>query len=107
MTVKYDGTLVVLGGEEMIVPPLNFRSLRLLGSHLESLSRVGADIPSPDNVESIILILHAAIERNYPEYTREKLEDNLDLANMTEVIAAVMRVSGFAQVGKTPEVERS
>lgn len=80
-----DGTLLT-------VPPLNLAALESLQDRLSKFAG-GMD------KESIALVVDAALaalHRNYPEITRERLvNDLLDVGNFQEVMEAVMDVSGL------------
>jgi hypothetical protein len=91
MTTKFKGISLLLGDKNYVVPPLNFRTLQSLQSRLETFSG-GVDAASLDLV---VDSLHGAIQRNYPEVTRDDCVDMLDLGNMEEVMQAVMDVSGL------------
>lgn len=91
--VKVTGLPVVLDGQTFICPPLNFRSLQALQVRLSGFK---GDL-SMESVEIVLDAAHAALARNYPDMTRDFLIDSLDVANMTEVMQAVMDVSGLAR----------
>jgi hypothetical protein len=86
-------------GEKMIVPPLNLGAIELLQDRLGKFN-------GTMNSESIALVIDAtlmALQRNYPEVTREQVStDLLDLGNMEEVMGLVMDVSGL----KRKEIEK-
>lgn len=91
MTTKFKGITLTLGDRDYVVPPLNFRTLQALQARLEKFTG-GVDAESLDLV---VDSLHGAIQRNYPETTREECIDLLDLDNMEDVMQAVMDVSGL------------
>lgn len=89
------GTEVELGGEVMIVPPLNLSALELFQDRLSSYQG-GID---PESVKFVAEVAHAAIRRNYPDVTIEQLKDWIDLGNIGQVFNAVMNVSGLVRQG--------
>jgi len=96
--VDRGGTWVMIGETEFKVPPLNFRALR---EHMDSINRLsnlrnGAS-PGPQDFASISAVVHAALARNYPQITLDEVEDMLDIGNMTEVLNAVMAMSGLVR----------
>jgi hypothetical protein len=90
--VKIPGVLVTMGGKEREIPPLSFKALKRLGPKLATLN-VGS--VSEEAVATILEATFLAIQRNYPDVTMEELEDELDVGNMTDVIQAIMDVSGL------------
>lgn len=94
-----DGVKIKMGGKEYEVPALSFGQLRRLMPKIASLSAIGADI-QPEQMDAITEIVHAALSRNYPDITREAVEDMIDLRNAGAVISAVMGQSGLVPSGE-------
>ena len=94
-TAKFKGVQVSFAdGTVLTVPPLNLASIQLLQDRLAKFSG-GLD---KDSIELIIDSTMLALQRNYPDMTRERLlNDLLDLGNMEEVMRAVMDVSGLVR----------
>lgn len=98
------GIEIDFGSERLTVPPLTLGSLQLLQGKLEKFQ---ADT-SPESVATVIEAAFLALRRNYPDITRERVAEILDLGNMLDVLSAVMDVSGMKRkeiaAGKaTPE----
>lgn len=92
-----EGIKINLGGTEYIVPPLNFKSLKRLQPIIESLSQI--DITMTDKqIDDIAEIVHAAISRNYPDFTKEQILDVLDLGNIGPILASILGASGVKKV---------
>jgi hypothetical protein len=91
MTTKFKGIKLTLGGKDLVVPPLNFRSLQQLQDRLATFSG-GVD---PESINLVVDATHEALKRNYPDMTRDDVIDGLDLENMLGVMEAVMDVSGM------------
>lgn len=79
------------GGVEYVIPPLNLRSLEHLGEKLNNID--GSDMLT--QIKTIGEAAHLAIQRNYPEVTKEQVDELIDVGNMLDVMACVMDVSGM------------
>ena len=103
------GQWVSLGGREMLVPPLSLGTIKAMQAEVEALQHM-AGVPTPAQIDTVIGLFHAALVRNYPDVTRAEVEDDVDLGNYAELLAAVMSISGFRreQPGQgEPEAQRS
>ena len=98
-----EGVKITLGGREFVAPPLNFKALRKLTPQFSALATMGA-VPSDDQIDVVIDIVLAALNRNYPGLTRDELEDCLDLANLSLALQAILGASGLE---KTTQGEAS
>lgn len=94
---KIKGIAIDFGGTTMIVPPLSLGAMQQLQ---EGLANFTGDIRDPAQIALIIDATHAALRRNYPELTREQAAEILDLENMSDVMQAVMDVSGLKRKAK-------
>ena len=83
-----------------IVPPLSMRQVRELSPKLDLMKQGSAG--AQDHVMDVIL---AAMQRNYPDMTRQQVAELIDLGTMQTCMAAVMKVSGFT--GSTESGEAS
>jgi hypothetical protein len=86
------GIKLELGGAEWVVPPLN------LGALLDLQDRIAQFKPGSIDSTSIGVVVdcvHRALKRNYPDTSREFVAEHLDVANMVEVMQAVLDVSGL------------
>jgi hypothetical protein len=99
LSVKIPGVSVVMGGITRVVPPLNLKALSLLQDRLSTFVG-GVD---KESVELILDAAEAALKRNYTEITRDQIEEELDVGNMTDVFNAIMDVSGLRR--KAQELE--
>lgn len=86
-----DGARLKIGRREYIVPPLNLRGVKRAQVLIPALAREG----DPAAVDAAVEILHLAVARNYPEVTREQLEDEVDLGNLNQLVEAVLAIAGF------------
>lgn len=88
------GIKLTMGGTEYEVPPLNFRALETLQPSIQQMGALNGFI-SKEQMAVIADVVLAALQRNYPEMTRERVMDMLDLGNMAAVFKAIMGASGF------------
>jgi hypothetical protein len=96
-----EGTPVKIGRQVLIVPALNFKALRMLKPQLAILHALGPTTEVTDEVhEAMVDIVHTALKRNYPNLSREDLEDGFDLSNRDRIVRAVMGQSGMTQSGE-------
>lgn len=97
-----EGVKITLGGREFVAPPLNFRALRRLTPHFSALTTMGA-VPTDDQIDVVIDIVLAALNRNYPDLVRDELEELLDLANLSVALQAILGASGLEKTsGEAP-----
>lgn len=92
--VKFAGVEVRVGQKTYIVPPLSFRQLRELKDKISKL-RPGVQDFDDDTLDAFVDVIQAALSRNYPEVTREDLENDIDLGNVTDLVLAVTNTSGL------------
>jgi hypothetical protein len=88
------GVAVAMGGQDWIVPPLTLGQLRRLMPKVRQLTEIGASMGEPQ-INVLIDIVTAALQRNYPETTPDKVENLLDLGNASAVLSAVLTGSGL------------
>jgi hypothetical protein len=84
------GTVVAIGGEDFIVPPLSIARLREFLPRLQELSGLDATQMGVAQLEAPVAIITAALQRNYPDLTKEKVEEILDLGNALPVLNAIL-----------------
>lgn len=89
---KFKGIKAFEDRPDLVVPPLNFRSLQELQGRLQSFKLGGID---PESLDTVVDAAHAALTRNYPDMTRDEVIDLLDVGNMADVMEAIMDVSGL------------
>jgi len=95
MTTKYDGITVTLGGEARTLPPLTLRALRKLNPKLRLLADLTSGLPTEEQIEAIVAVVHESLSRNYPDVTADQVEEWLDMGNLGVTLAAVMAVAGL------------
>lgn len=92
------GVAVAMGGQDWIVPPLTLGQLRRLMPKVRQLTEIGASMGEPQ-IGVLVDIVTAALQRNYPEMTPDKVENLLDLGNASVVLNAVLTGSGLKPAG--------
>jgi len=104
------GVAVAMGGQDWIVPPLTLGQLRRLMPKVRQLTEIGAAMGEAQ-INVLIDIVTAALQRNYPETTPDRVEDLLDLGNASAVLNAVLTGSGLkpsgAAMGEAPALGTS
>lgn len=100
------GRKLNLGGTDYVVPPFPMRILREHPEWLKAIRQI-EDIPDSEQAEAIVGIVHAALNRNYPDLTFDQVENMLDIPTGLTALTAVMDVSGMAPVlpGSSGEAE--
>jgi hypothetical protein len=92
------GAAIAMGGQDWIVPPLTLGQLRRLMPKVRQLTEIGASMGEAQ-IGVLIDIVTAALQRNYPETTPDKVENLLDLGNASAVLNAVLTGSGLKPGG--------
>ncbi len=88
------GVSVAMGGNDWMVPPLTLGQLRRLMPKVRELNAIGASMDETQ-IDVLVEIVTAALQRNYPEVTAEVVESLLDLSNAAAVLGAVLTGSGL------------
>jgi hypothetical protein len=103
-----EGISVKMKGQDYIIPPLNFKSIRKLQPDIEALGTIvpGAAMTG-DQIDTVMRVILTAMERNYPDLTAGELEDLVDLGNLKAIIDAILGVSGYGQGETGPGEDRS
>lgn len=95
------GIDVTLGRDTYVVPPLNFRMLKDLAQQIAIVNKGGSFVSDSDTREAFIDVIHASVQRNYPDVTRDQIVDVLDVSNAQAAMLALLGVSGFERKAKT------
>lgn len=97
---EHEGVTLTIAGRDWIIPALNFAALRSLRPQIEALGSVSLSATlSDEQIDTVILIIHTALKRNYPDITKDAVEEMIDLGNIKRIINAVMGISGFVTGG--------
>ncbi|MFX5061062.1 hypothetical protein ABTC45_17950 [Acinetobacter baumannii] len=81
------GSTVVVDGQPFVFAPLSLGAVEKLLPALQSFK--------PDDVGTVIDVAHKSLKRNYPDITRDDVAEMLFMDQLTEVMEAVMSVSGL------------
>lgn len=92
----FDGVEVSLGGKPYVIPPLSLKLIRKYQSQLQTIGVIKG-VPGPEQLDLIFDILHDAILRNYPDMTKDTLEELVDITNMPILFKAIMGQSGLEE----------
>jgi hypothetical protein len=95
----FEGAKVRLGEKFYFVPALTLKDVRLLGEKIQSL-RSGIALGGDEKRDTLIEVIHTAMQHNYPEMSREYLEGIITLRNINELVTAVMGQSGLYESGE-------
>jgi CRP-like cAMP-binding protein len=94
MAKRIKGVMLELGGEVFECPPLALGDLELLQDRLEAMKKSTSQTDR-ETVSTVIDATLAALNRNYPDLTRQALARLIDVGNMQQAMLAVMAVSGL------------
>lgn len=89
---KIKGIEFTFGEEKLVIPPISLGALEQLQ---ERIGKFSGDALDAGQVATVVDATFAALKRNYPEITRERVGDLIDVENMAEVFSCVMDVSGL------------
>ena len=95
-----EGVKISMGGNTYEVPALSFGQIKRLMPTIGQISTDAKGGMSDTQMVAMGDIVHAALSRNYPDVTRDQVDDMLDLRNAPEVIKAVMGQSGLVSSGE-------
>ena len=96
-TPPHEGIAVHFAGNDWVIPALSLGQLKRLMPHFHALQ--GGQF-SIEQIDSTLLVIHAALSRNYPSLQLEDVEDLVDLASMPIIMDAILRASGLVRQGE-------
>jgi hypothetical protein len=91
------GVTINLGGEELILPPLNLEGLEECAEYLDKLFTAAS---TKDQVFCIGPLLHASLRRNYPDITLEHIKQVVELKDIAPLTQAFAEANGYRQAGE-------
>lgn len=94
--LKYPGVPVYMNGQNYYIPSLSTRDFRANYEAMTTPLPEGAG--ALESFDRFIPIILLAINRNYPDVSKEFLEEHLDLHTFRQAIAAVQNASGMTPV---------
>ncbi len=87
------GMTLNLGGEDYIVPALNFRQLQQFKTEIAAMQNMSNSADPMNELSTVIPVVTASLKRNYPDMTEEKVADLLDMGNYVNVFQAVLGIT--------------
>jgi len=87
-----DGKEIKLGEEVMTVPALSLKQIRTLLPRIKTMKLGSLE---DEDLDTCIEIIRSALSRNYPNITKDDVENMVDMRNMVPVTQAVMNLSGL------------
>jgi hypothetical protein len=81
--LKFAGLEVQLGGTTYVMPPLSAKAAKAYWPRMLAL-QAGTE---EDVLDLGAGVAHACLARNYPEITREQVDELVDLGNVEELLA--------------------
>jgi hypothetical protein len=84
------GTPVVLGDREYTVPPLTWPQALKLAPELALIHEAHALWSSKEVLRAYLAIITAALRRNYPDLTEDKIAEIIDFGNCIALLRAVL-----------------
>jgi hypothetical protein len=85
---RYKGVRITAGGRTFILPSLSIRMVIDHRETLESLEASGGTF-APGYLGMVIDLTLLALRRNYPNATKEEVEEFLDLGNVKDIILCI------------------
>jgi hypothetical protein len=84
---------VNIGGKTLTAAPLNFKMLQKYGPFIDSMLKPGAAINIATDMVTVRDMLFASLKRNHPDLEPDWFDDNLDMKNIPDALAAVLAAS--------------
>ena len=91
-STKVKGIPFPFSDRVLVIPPLSLGAAEKLKDRLSALDE---GTISPEYIGTVIDSVYAALQRNYPDMTREEVADMIDLENMQEVMTCALDVGGL------------
>lgn len=85
-----EGQSITLGGRDLVIAPANLKTLRAWTKCMRE-TEAGSDA----RFEGQIAFITAVLQRNHPEIDADFVAENVDLANVVEVMRKANNASGL------------
>lgn len=79
----HDGVAVTIGGVNRVLAPMLAPTARRLWDRIKAMQSGSMDLP--DQLELTIDMVHACLQRNHPDLSREAVEQHVDVGNYDEL----------------------
>lgn len=91
--VKFAGQEIQMGDKMLVFPPLNFRQLKDQGlrASMGAMGTIGTEA-TPEQIDAARDVIYACLVRNYPDLSKDSLEDMITMGNLRQCIRAMMGV---------------
>lgn len=94
----FEGEPIKIRGREIIIPALSFGQIESLSKPLNNIFNMKqGKALSPQEMQDMQKVIHAAISRNYPKATITQVSEIIDLRNFQAIIRAILGQSGFEE----------
>jgi len=93
------GQKIEIGGKDYMLPPLGLGGLKKTAELREDYD----DMSEDEKLDALIEMVHAALVRNYPDYTLEEMKADLHAHEITalhEAMPALFQKSGLKRRGE-------
>lgn len=98
---------LIVGGNQVDIPVLNFKKLREVWPHLQKAANVDPNDPLA-SIEEAIIIIEVALRGTATPMTKDEIEEKLqgpEVRALEGVMFEIMSESGLIKVGKDGEIE--
>jgi hypothetical protein len=104
-TATFDGEDFKLGVRTFTLPGLSLKSLKeyLVNGTIKTLGEIDG-IPTPEQVDASLVVIHAALARNYPGVTVAEVSELVDTRTVLAMVKAIFKASGLERTkpGEAP-----
>jgi len=96
LALKFSGEKVTIGNAEYVAAPLPIGKMKLMADAFDT-----EKVTESEMFDNMIHFIHASIARNHPSVTTEEIEDNMTIAEASDLFQKVIMLSGATN--KQPE----
>jgi hypothetical protein len=82
-----DGEKVIIGGKEYIFADLNFKAVKKVFPYIQLLN----DPSNAGYMDAVSKIVTIGLQRNYPDITEDFIDENLELAEMPDLMEIITK----------------
>jgi hypothetical protein len=101
------GIKITMGEQEWYVPPLTLKQLK---DNVEAIELVRTArlsfLIEQQEIDAVCTVAAAALSRNYPDISVERVADMIDLGNLQAVVTAIMTGTGLQPMGEAEPVAK-